>query len=87
MVPHPIQPLVLSLRPYPYVWAVNPHTRCLPLPGMLGARWGIKWTLLSGLVLQLAGIGTLYGWRDGWSTPENRWKGILFVTCAQVGGC
>ncbi|KXZ56081.1 hypothetical protein GPECTOR_2g963 [Gonium pectorale] len=52
--------------------------------GMMGARWGIKWTLLTGLTLQLAGISVLYGWRDGWSTPENRWKGILFVTCAQL---
>ncbi|GIL86503.1 hypothetical protein Vretifemale_14798 [Volvox reticuliferus] len=52
--------------------------------GMMGARWGIKWTLLSGLSLQLAGISMLYGWRDGWSAPENRWKGILFVTCAQM---
>ncbi|GFR40340.1 hypothetical protein Agub_g882, partial [Astrephomene gubernaculifera] len=52
--------------------------------GMLGARWGIKWTLLSGLTLQLAGISVLYGWQDGWSVPENRWKGILFVTCAQM---
>ncbi|GLC44908.1 hypothetical protein PLESTB_001687900 [Pleodorina starrii] len=52
--------------------------------GMMGAKWGIKWTLLSGLSLQLAGISMLYGWRDGWSVPENRWKGILFVTCAQL---
>ena len=33
--------------------------------GMMGARWGIKWTLLSGLTLQLAGIGMLYGWQVG----------------------
>jgi hypothetical protein len=31
--------------------------------GMMGARWGIKWTLLTGLTLQLAGIGMLYGWQ------------------------
>lgn len=53
---------------------------------MMGARWGIKWTLLTGLALQLAGLGTLYGWQDSWSAPDNRWKGILFVTCAQVRG-
>ncbi|KAG2429769.1 hypothetical protein HXX76_010553 [Chlamydomonas incerta] len=52
--------------------------------GMMGARWGIKWTLLSGLSLQLAGIGMLYGWQDEWNTADNRWKGILFVTCAQL---
>ncbi|KAG2434394.1 hypothetical protein HYH02_012406 [Chlamydomonas schloesseri] len=52
--------------------------------GMMGARWGIKWTLLSGLALQLAGIGMLYGWQDSWNTADNRWKGILFVTCAQL---
>eukprot|EP00198_Chlamydomonas_reinhardtii_P012711 XP_001702048.1 predicted protein [Chlamydomonas reinhardtii] len=52
--------------------------------GMMGARWGIKWTLLSGLTLQLAGIGMLYGWQSSWNTPADRWKGILFVTCAQL---
>lgn len=31
----------------------------------MGARWGIKTTLLSGLALQLAGIGMLFGWQVG----------------------
>ena len=37
------------------------------LAGLMGARWGIKWTLLCGLTLQLAGLGMLFGWkvRDG----------------------
>ncbi|PNH09690.1 hypothetical protein TSOC_003673, partial [Tetrabaena socialis] len=52
--------------------------------GMMGAKWGIKWTLLAGLSLQLVGISVLYGWQDSWSRPETRWKGILFVTCAQM---
>jgi hypothetical protein len=33
------------------------------LAGMMGARWGIKSTLLTGLTLQLAGIGMLFGWK------------------------
>lgn len=31
--------------------------------GLMGARWGIKSTLLTGLTLQLAGIGMLFGWQ------------------------
>ncbi|KAG2496544.1 hypothetical protein HYH03_005367 [Edaphochlamys debaryana] len=52
--------------------------------GMMGARWGIKWTLLSGLCLQLVGIGVLFGWSDDWSAPGQQWKAILFVTLAQM---
>ncbi|EFJ45585.1 hypothetical protein VOLCADRAFT_105876 [Volvox carteri f. nagariensis] len=59
---------------------IHRHTYT-PDTGMMGAKWGIKWTLLSGLSLQLVGISMLYGWRDGWSVPENRWKGILFMLC------
>jgi len=36
------------------------------LAGIAGAKWGIKWTLLVGLTLQLAGLGMLFGWRDDW---------------------
>lgn len=34
--------------------------------GMMGARWGIKSTLLTGLSLQLVGIGMLFGWQVSW---------------------
>jgi hypothetical protein len=60
------------------------------LAGLMGSRWGIKWTLLSGLSLQLVGISVLYGWQDSWAQPGNKWKAIVFVTFAQVsgrGGC
>jgi len=32
------------------------------LAGLMGARWGIKSTLLTGLTLQLAGIGECRHW-------------------------
>ena len=41
---------------------------------------GIRNTLLSGLCLQLVGIGMLYGWRTDWSKKE----GIVYVTFAQM---
>ena len=48
------------------------------LAGLMGARWGIKSTLLSGLTLQLAGIGMLFGWqvwrgREG-AGGSSRWQ-------------
>ena len=52
------------------------------LAGIAGANWGIKSTLLTGLTLQLAGIGLLFGWHDGW--PKR--TAILYVTIAQVRG-
>jgi hypothetical protein len=54
------------------------------LAGLMGSRWGIKWTLLSGLSLQLVGISVLYAWQDSWSQPDSKWKAIVFVTFAQV---
>ena len=39
------------------------------LAGVAGARWGIKWTLLTGLGLQLMGIGVMFGWQDSWGEP------------------
>lgn len=52
--------------------------------GLAGARWGIKSTLLTGLTLQLAGIGMLYGWQDSWAEPGNRAKGVAYITVAQM---
>lgn len=48
--------------------------------GLMGAKWGIKWTLLAGLSLQLSGLGMLFGWQDHW----NKIQAIIFVTCAQL---
>ena len=50
------------------------------LAGIAGSRWGIRNTLLAGLLLQIAGIGMLFGWQPSWSKTE----GIIFVTIAQM---
>ena len=33
--------------------------------GLMGAKWGIRYTLLTGLCMQLVGIGMLFGWQVG----------------------
>lgn len=48
--------------------------------GMLGARWGIKTTLLWGLTVQLFGLGMLFGWQEDWSKAE----AIIYVTASQM---
>jgi len=48
--------------------------------GVAGARWGIKRTLVSGLALQLVGLGMLLGWDEGWGKA----KATVFVTVAQA---
>ena len=48
--------------------------------GIAGAKWGIRWTLLTGLTLQLLSYGLLFFWDDSWSKLE----AICFVTFAQV---
>ena len=50
------------------------------LAGLMGARWGIKYTLISGLVLQLLSYGLLFGWNDDW----NQTTAIVYVTIAQM---
>jgi MFS family permease len=52
--------------------------------GLAGARWGIRSTLLTGLCLQLAGIGVLYAWQAEWGAHGQQWKGLVFVTCTQA---
>mmetsp|Transcript_6913 Transcript_6913/g.19482 ORF Transcript_6913/g.19482 Transcript_6913/m.19482 type:complete len:515 (-) Transcript_6913:937-2481(-) len=54
------------------------------LAGAAGARWGIKTTLLTGLSFQLLGFAMLMGWQNEWGEPGNRWKGMLYVTIAQM---
>ena len=34
--------------------------------GVAGSKWGIRATLISGLLLQIVGLGMLYGWSDDW---------------------
>lgn len=41
------------------------------LAGLMGARWGIKTTLLTGLSVQLAGLGMLFGWQ------VTNWRGVM----------
>ncbi|KAL4451733.1 hypothetical protein ABPG75_007395 [Micractinium tetrahymenae] len=50
------------------------------LAGLMGAKWGIKSTLLTGLSLQLVGIGMLFAWQDSWSKTE----AIIYVTATQL---
>lgn len=50
------------------------------IAGLLGARWGIKFTLICGLTLQLLSYGLLFGWRDDWSKTE----AMCYVTFAQM---
>jgi hypothetical protein len=48
--------------------------------GVAGSKWGIRATLISGLLLQIVGLGMLYGWSDDWSKGE----AIVYVTIAQA---
>ena len=50
------------------------------LAGVMGAKWGIKLTLITGLTLQLAAYGMLFGWNPDWSKSQ----ATLFVTFAQM---
>lgn len=51
------------------------------LAGIAGSRWGLRNTLVCGLLLQLVGIGSLFGWKEkGWSKLES----IIFVTFSQM---
>ncbi|KAL9183795.1 hypothetical protein ACHAXT_004651 [Thalassiosira profunda] len=48
--------------------------------GMMGARWGIRLTLIMGLCLQILSYGLLFGWQDDWSKSQ----AIVYVTIAQM---
>ena len=48
--------------------------------GVMGARWGIKFTLICGLTLQLIAYALLFGWQDEWSKQQ----AIIYVTFAQM---
>lgn len=48
--------------------------------GMMGARWGIRFTLIMGLCLQLLSYGLLFGWQDDWSKQT----AMIYVTIAQM---
>ena len=48
--------------------------------GLMGARWGIRFTLIFGLILQLVSYGLLFGWQDDWSQSS----AIVYVTVAQM---
>jgi len=48
--------------------------------GFLGAKWGIRFTLICGLTLQLVSYGLLFGWQDDWSQTQ----AIIYVTVAQM---
>ena len=48
--------------------------------GTMGARWGIRFTLILGLCLQILSYGLLFGWDDSWSKET----AIIYVTIAQM---
>ena len=48
--------------------------------GVVGARWGIRATLVGGLLMQVVGLALLYGWDDAWSKST----AIAYVTFAQA---
>ena len=48
--------------------------------GFMGAKWGIKFTLITGLTLQIFSFGLLFGWKDDWSKQT----AIVYVTIAQM---
>mmetsp|Transcript_4935 Transcript_4935/g.10934 ORF Transcript_4935/g.10934 Transcript_4935/m.10934 type:complete len:578 (+) Transcript_4935:259-1992(+) len=48
--------------------------------GLLGAKWGIRFTLIAGLTLQIFSYALLFGWQDDW----NKTQAICYVTFAQM---
>jgi Major Facilitator Superfamily. len=48
--------------------------------GFMGAKWGIRFTLIIGLCLQILSYGLLFAWDDGWDKKT----AILYVTIAQM---
>lgn len=50
------------------------------MAGFCGAKWGIKVTLITGLVLQLFSYSLLFGWKDEWTKVQ----AIVYVTIAQM---
>mmetsp|Transcript_12042 Transcript_12042/g.34666 ORF Transcript_12042/g.34666 Transcript_12042/m.34666 type:complete len:556 (-) Transcript_12042:155-1822(-) len=50
--------------------------------GMAGARWGIKYTLVIGLCLQLITYGLLFAWNERWAQGQ----AIAYVTVVQMFG-
>mmetsp|Transcript_4494 Transcript_4494/g.14984 ORF Transcript_4494/g.14984 Transcript_4494/m.14984 type:complete len:496 (+) Transcript_4494:212-1699(+) len=48
--------------------------------GVVGAKWGIRVTLIAGLLMQIVGLSALYAWNDKWSKLD----AIVYVTFAQA---
>jgi hypothetical protein len=48
--------------------------------GVMGARWGIRFTLILGLTLQVISYALLFGWQDDWSKKQ----AIIYVTFTQM---
>jgi hypothetical protein len=68
-----------------YFHIVPTQSKCIFLSrrqaaGFMGARWGIKFTLVSGLTLQLFSYGLLFGWQDDWTKEQ----AIIYVTISQM---
>ena len=52
----------------------------MQVAGIIGAKWGIRFTLLSGLYMQLFSFGMLFFWKDDWT----KWQAIAYVTFGQM---
>ena len=50
--------------------------------GIAGAKWGIKYTLIVGLTLQVFSYGLLFAWNDNWE----KGTAIVYVTFASMVG-
>jgi hypothetical protein len=46
----------------------------------MGANWGIRFTLVCGLCMQLVSYGMLFGWQEDWE----QYQGIIYVTITQM---
>jgi Na+/melibiose symporter-like transporter len=44
--------------------------------GLMGAKWGIKFTLIIGLSLQLLSYGLMFGWQESWTKAQ----AMIYVT-------
>jgi Na+/melibiose symporter-like transporter len=51
--------------------------------GFMGARWGIKYTLITGLSFQLLSYGLLFGWIDEWP----KLTALIYVTSKSENCC
>jgi hypothetical protein len=69
--------VVESGSSHPTIFFLRHHVQAA---GFMGAKWGIKFTLIIGLSLQLFSYSLMFGWRDDWSQAQ----AIVYVTVSQM---